>query len=285
MNLSKSTKLKMAAFLGFIGLILLYFIAHMVHVYDLAHAGGSSGISWVGGGKSMSARDAVIPGIEEAISDPFNFKGIKFIDLLKAAVPVFSVAGFLLWSRYLRSKDRRTEIKTVLDNASRWFGQSTALIRGDKTFVDKHMVKDKKTGEEHMVEETKTMPECDYYHYKYVCPYTQADKNMGLPDPNILLGKHQPTDNYKKTKDPDHNIIKYSLDVSRHEHNLNTLIMGGSGTGKTFRWLEPNLAQLNSSFAITDPSGEIFQNMGRMLLEDGYRVWVFSTKDPRHSNC
>lgn len=40
--------------------------------------------------------------------------------------------------------------------------------------------------------------------------------------------------------------------------NKNCLIIGGSGSGKTRFWLKPNLLQLHSSYAITDPKGLIY---------------------------
>ena len=66
-----------------------------------------------------------------------------------------------------------------------------------------------------------------------------------------------------------------SVDAEHHFHALNTLLIGASGTGKTRFWLKPNLLQMNSSFAITDPKGEILDSCGELLRRNGYDVKVF----------
>ena len=87
----------------------------------------------------------------------------------------------------------------------------------------------------------------------------------------------------------DNNIIltetvKLSLNSSQHLLNHNVLIIGGSGSGKTRFYATPNVMQLNTSFAITDPKGEILANTGKMLVEAGYKVRVFNTIEMEHSN-
>lgn len=71
------------------------------------------------------------------------------------------------------------------------------------------------------------------------------------------------TKNEKKRfqdKDDKNNIIlsdeiKMSLNARKTRKNLNVLILGGSGTGKTRFYVKPNLMQLNTSYIITDPKG------------------------------
>ena len=70
-----------------------------------------------------------------------------------------------------------------------------------------------------------------------------------------------------------------STNVKKHKHALNTLIVGASGTGKTRFWLKPNLLQMNTSYVITDPKGEILENCGEALRRNGYDVKVFDIKD------
>ena len=50
--------------------------------------------------------------------------------------------------------------------------------------------------------------------------------------------------------------VRMSLDAQKIKLNLNTLIIGGAGAGKTFFYVKCNLMQLNqTSFIITDPKG------------------------------
>ena len=66
-----------------------------------------------------------------------------------------------------------------------------------------------------------------------------------------------------------------SMNAEKHFHALNTLIVGVSGSGKTRFWLKPNLLQMNCSYAITDPKGEILDSCGEFLRRNGYDVKVF----------
>lgn len=59
--------------------------------------------------------------------------------------------------------------------------------------------------------------------------------------------------------------------------NKNCLIIGGSGSGKTRSWLKPNLLQLHSSYAITDPKGTVLTECGNVLKRAKYRIRVFNT--------
>ena len=87
----------------------------------------------------------------------------------------------------------------------------------------------------------------------------------------------------------DNNIIiadklKLSLNTWQHNLNLNIFIIGDSGSGKTRYVAKPNIMQLNTSYVITDPKGEILADTGKMLLEAGYKVRVFNTIQMKHSN-
>jgi len=65
--------------------------------------------------------------------------------------------------------------------------------------------------------------------------------------------------------------------------NLNTTVVGGPGTGKTQGYVLPNLMQLNTSYIVTDPKGEILRSAGRMLMDAGYDVKVFDLVNPAKS--
>lgn len=74
-----------------------------------------------------------------------------------------------------------------------------------------------------------------------------------------------------------------SLDMKKHYHALNTLILGTTGSGKSRYVLKPNLLQCNCSFVVTDPSGGILKSNGEMLRRFGYNVRVFDLVSM--SNC
>lgn len=78
--------------------------------------------------------------------------------------------------------------------------------------------------------------------------------------------------------------VQLSLNSRQHLLNLNVLIIGGSGSGKTRFYAKPNIMQLNTSYVVTDPKGEILQSTGKMLKEAGYEVRVLNLIQMQHSN-
>ena len=81
--------------------------------------------------------------------------------------------------------------------------------------------------------------------------------------------------------------VKMSLDFRRLKLNGNILICGGSGAGKTFYEVKPNLMQMphNCSFICTDPKGEILRSCGQMLKDNGYNVKVINLLEMDKSDC
>lgn len=63
-----------------------------------------------------------------------------------------------------------------------------------------------------------------------------------------------------------------SLDAPATRRNLNVLMIGGAGTGKTSGYVLPNLRKKTMNYVCTDPKGELFADTHMMLEEAGYRV-------------
>ncbi len=87
----------------------------------------------------------------------------------------------------------------------------------------------------------------------------------------------------------DNNIIltqevQMSLNTRRHRENLNVLVIGGSGSGKSRFYVKPNLMQLNTSYVVTDPKGELLRSTGKLLEDNGYKIRVFNLIDMRNSH-
>ena len=66
--------------------------------------------------------------------------------------------------------------------------------------------------------------------------------------------------------------------------NNNTLIIGGSGSGKTRGFVMPNILQAHSSYIITDPKGEIIEKSGSFLENKGYKIRVLNLDEKKLSN-
>lgn len=69
--------------------------------------------------------------------------------------------------------------------------------------------------------------------------------------------------------------IRLSLSAWRTRRNLNLLAIGGSGAGKSFNIVGPNIMQANCSYLVTDPSGGLNKEYGRFLEALGYKVKLF----------
>ena len=74
-----------------------------------------------------------------------------------------------------------------------------------------------------------------------------------------------------------------SLDAWTRRNN-NIMVFGGSGTGKSRYVVKPNMLNMNGSFVVTDPSGELLATMGKALENNGYHVKVLNVSDTEKSN-
>lgn len=79
--------------------------------------------------------------------------------------------------------------------------------------------------------------------------------------------------------------VRMGLDGHRHRRNLNVLVCGGSGAGKTRFYAKPNVMQANTSMVILDPKGEILRDTGQLLMEKGYEVRVLDLINMEKSHC
>jgi type IV secretion system protein VirD4 len=79
--------------------------------------------------------------------------------------------------------------------------------------------------------------------------------------------------------------VRIGFDGKRHRRNLNILVCGGSGSGKTRFFAKPNVLQANTSMVVLDPKGEIVRDTGRLLEESGYEVRVLDLINMERSHC
>ena len=63
-----------------------------------------------------------------------------------------------------------------------------------------------------------------------------------------------------------------SLDAPATRRNLNTTVIGGSGSGKTATHVIPNILKGSMNYACTDPKGELYAKTGGDLEKMGYTV-------------
>jgi type IV secretion system protein VirD4 len=81
------------------------------------------------------------------------------------------------------------------------------------------------------------------------------------------------------------NNVKIGLDGRKHRRNLNVMVVGGSGAGKTRFYAKPNIMQCNTSFVALDPKGELLRDTGKLLESKGYEIRVLDLINPGLSHC
>ena len=80
--------------------------------------------------------------------------------------------------------------------------------------------------------------------------------------------------------------VAIGLNAKKHRRNLNTLVIGGSGAGKTRFFCKPNLMQCcRNSYFVLDPKGEIVRDVGELLSQKGYEVRVLDLISMEKSHC
>ena len=94
----------------------------------------------------------------------------------------------------------------------------------------------------------------------------------------------------RKYRDKTNNIIlsqhiSMGLDGKKHKRNLNVIVVGGSGAGKTRGYVLPNIMECNCSYIIADPKGEILRKTGGLLEKEGYEICVLNLVDLEKSDC
>ena len=78
--------------------------------------------------------------------------------------------------------------------------------------------------------------------------------------------------------------VRIGLDGRKHRRNLNVLVVGGSGAGKTRFYAKPNVMQANTSYVVLDPKGEILRDTGYLLEQQGYDIKVLDLIDTSRSH-
>ena len=93
-----------------------------------------------------------------------------------------------------------------------------------------------------------------------------------------------------QAKDPEANKVftkhvRMGLDGRKHRRNLNTVVVGGSGSGKSRFYALINLLQACSSYFVLDCKGELLRMTGTFLKMRGYEIKVLDLLSMEKSHC
>lgn len=126
-----------------------------------------------------------------------------------------------------------------------------------------------------------------WFIYLYYFFY-RRNYRSGVEAGSAKWGTSREGGKFRDRKNEDNNIIfteNYGMALSRekfdldYDRNLNVLVVGGSGSGKTRYYVKPNILQLNSSYFLTDPKGTSLKETGYLLRDHGYSIKSFNTID------
>lgn len=125
-----------------------------------------------------------------------------------------------------------------------------------------------------------------------ICIYLSTKKNYRHKEEHGSAKWSNTKDLNRKYRDKNENNNKLltqntciGLNGRKHQRNLNVLVVGGSGSGKTRFYAKPNIMQANTSFVILDPKGEILRDTGNLLIEKGYDIKVVDLINMDQSHC
>lgn len=114
----------------------------------------------------------------------------------------------------------------------------------------------------------KRRPGGEYGTAKWEAVETMNQKYADKDGPNVILTQH----------------VSIGMDGYKHQRNLNVLVVGGSGSGKTRYLCKPGLMDANCSYLVVDPKGEMLRSTGHFLKSQGYDIKVFDLIHPRQSD-
>ena len=186
--------------------------------------------------------------------------GAHFTDFSSYSFKITLMVGFALgiYALMKYTSRKRLHRKGVEHGSARWANEKEEKFLADRMLAGSKPKRGKDAAQQSL--RTATKPE-----KKKV---KKSPKSPFETDNNILLTQE----------------VRMSLNTRQHRENLNVLVIGGSGSGKSRFYVKPNIMQLNTSYVVTDPKGELLRSCGRLLKKAGYEIRVFNLIDMSHSN-
>lgn len=129
---------------------------------------------------------------------------------------------------------------------------------------------------------------CVFYYYVYHSARKKSmqGKEGGTAHWNTKIGEYNktytdPAQSKKAKLYPSENAIIsndifLTLNTRQSQRNNNTLVIGGSGSGKSRFYVKPNILQANACYVCTDPAGELLASTGTFLENQGYTIKIFN---------
>lgn len=116
-------------------------------------------------------------------------------------------------------------------------------------------------------------------------PYRRGEEHGSAQWGNVQAVNRKYADKHFENNKLFTQHVRMGLDTHKHRRNLNTVVIGGSGAGKTRFYAKSNLCQANTSFVVLDPKGELLRDTGHLLEKKGYEVRVLDLLNMEKSFC
>ena len=196
----------------------------------------------------------------ETVLTSTDMVGAHFTDFSSYSFKITLMVAFALgiYALMKYTSRKRLHRKGVEHGSARWANEKEEKFLADRMSAGSKPKRGKDAAQQSL--RTATKPE-----KKKV---KKSPKSPFETDNNILLTQE----------------VRMSLNTRQHRENLNVLVIGGSGSGKSRFYVKPNIMQLNTSYVVTDPKGELLRSCGRLLKKAGYEIRVFNLIDMSHSN-
>jgi type IV secretion system protein VirD4 len=249
--------------------VVIYAVFAVAVIYFAAALGTAVDLSAGNDGKVRGG--LIADGLTKALSAP----EVVFKTLGKGGyapkILFFAVIAIAIYALYKYSGEKKRLHRKGVEHGSAKFGDETEMNSlKDRVFIG--TVKKKADGE------IKEIPKYGKIKEPKFKPLLTSDGKRVFDDNGNFVG-FTIDENIILSKQ-----VYMSLNSRQHLMNLNVLIIGGSGSGKTRFFAKPNIMQLNTSYVITDPKGEILQAVGKLLMEAGYDLKVLNLIEMEHSN-
>ena len=113
--------------------------------------------------------------------------------------------------------------------------------------------------------------------------FSKSQKYAGIEHGSAHWGRPRDIRQLQDKDDRNTIILTATERVSMNQRKTNfanhVLVVGAPGTGKSRNYVKPNILQMNGSYVVTDPSGELLASTGGVLQANGYQVKVFNILD------
>ena len=239
--------------------IALYVIIVFAVLYVSAALGAAMDLSV--DDKGVLDFTALMSNVETVLTDPGTVTA-HFTDFSGYGAKITLIVAFALgiYALMKYTSKKRLHRKGVEHGSARWANAK-----------EEQFLRDSEDKKKHKHDWIGKLPKPLRFLEKPLRKVFKAPKRKEVPfetDNNIILTQE----------------VRMSLNTRQHRENLNVLVIGGSGAGKSRFYVKPNLMQLNTSYVVTDPKGELLRSCGKLLKKAGYEIRVFNLIDMAHSN-